>query len=101
MNTEVLGHALGVLNPHHIIGSLFRFECEHGSHERQLVGTILAYEMSDEFPLLLTVSNKRFWGVALTGLVYEDGNWYAWLDKKEESKLNQNQSFVGTLKLLK
>lgn len=92
MNTEVLGHALGVLNPHHIIGSLFRFECQHGSHERELVGTILSYEISDECPLALTVSNRTIWGAELSDLAYSGGKWYARAG---------DDTFVGTLKLLK
>ncbi len=94
MNREVLGQALGVLNPHHIIGSLFRFECQHGSYERELVGTILGYEISDECPLKLTVSNRSIWGAELNGLVYIDGVWHARVD------LDQDK-FKGTLKLLK
>lgn len=95
MNREILGQALGVLNPHNIIGALFRFESPGA---KELVGTILAYEISNESELSLTVSNRVFIGNKLVDIVYTEGVWCARVDQGFPEPAF---GFPGTLKLLK
>lgn len=98
MNKDVLGQALGVLNPHHIIGSLFRFESpqERGVPKIELVGTIVAYEIHKGRSLVLTVSNKTFNIHNLLKITYFDTKWEACYDF-----CGRTEYCEGTLKLLK
>lgn len=67
---------------HQIIGRLYRFRCEHGSHDHTLVGTVQAVEISDEGGLDLYVSNPRFWGKRLISIKHSNGRWMVYVDIK-------------------
>ena len=86
-------------DPKLIIGRLYLFGCEHGSHHHILVGTILAIEISDEAGLELHVTNHQIWGERLISFGHSgDGNkWIAscidikprsWLIKKDAQSMN-------------
>jgi hypothetical protein len=97
MSAALLQEVFGVSSPHQIIGKFFSFKCQHGSHTRELVGQIEAYEISDESPLSLTVSNRHFWGQELFSIKYgHNKKWYAYVNA---SPRDQNL-FEGTLTLL-
>lgn len=63
--------------PHKIVGRLYRFGCEHGSHHHILTGTVHAIEISDEGGFDLYVSNPRFWGERLISIKHSNGKWMA------------------------
>ena len=65
------------LDPSEVVGGLYRFEYEGGSHHIVLCGTIQAIELSDEGGLTLYVSNPRFWGCQLLGIKYSGRRWMA------------------------
>ena len=77
-------------NPGKIIGRVFRFECEHGSHDRVLIGTIQAIEVSDEGGLDLYVSNPYFWGDQLISIKRGKGKWMAYVEA-EEQRLSEKE----------
>ncbi len=71
-------------NPSKIIGRLYRFDCEHGSHDHVLIGTIQAIEVSDEGGLDLYVSNPYFWGDQLISIKRGKGKWMAYIEAEEQ-----------------
>ncbi len=71
-------------NPSKIIGRMYRFDCEHGSHNRVLFGTIRAIEVSDEGGLDLYVSNPYFWGDRLISIKRANGKWMAYVEAEEQ-----------------
>jgi hypothetical protein len=88
-------------DPRKIIGRLYQFGCEHGSHHHILVGTVVAIEISDEGGLQLYVSNPRFWGSQLRSLIYANRKWLARIEQDEEGKrLKERSTFEGEFKLL-
>ena len=68
--------------PSEVVGRLYRFGCEHGSHHHILSGTIQASEVSDEGGLDLYVTNPRFWGKRLISIKNSNGKWMAYVDIK-------------------
>ena len=58
-----------------IIGRIYRFGCEHGSHHHILVGTITAIEISDEGGLELHISNPKVWGKLIKSLRHTKDGW--------------------------
>ncbi len=98
MNVEVLGQAFGTHNPHHIIGSLFRFRLD-GFENTELVGTIRGYQLTNVSELMVTVSNRYYETFELVGLRFSaDGKWYIAADWHLSELKNE---FPGTLKILK
>ena len=77
------------LAPSKIVGRLYRFRCEHGSHYHILAGTIQAIEVSDEGGLDLYVSNPRFWGERLISIMHSNGKWMAYVDIKPREWSNE------------
>lgn len=69
-------------NPSEVVGRLYRFGCEHGSHHHILSGTIQAIEVSDEGGLDLYVTSHRFWGEQLISIKYSNSKWMAYADIK-------------------
>ena len=67
-------------DPSQIVGHLYRFGCEHGSHHHILAGTIQAIEVSDEGGLDLYVTNPSFWGERLISIKRSNGKWMACVD---------------------
>ena len=67
-------------NPRQIVGQLYQFGCEHGSHHHVLVGTVLAIEISDEGGLELHVSNPRFWGKKLISIIHSNSKWMVFVE---------------------
>ena len=53
-----------------LIGRLFTFNSEHGSHHHMLCGTITGINISDEGGLQLSVSIPEIWGKRLKSLIY-------------------------------
>ena len=98
LETELLEVGLPT-DPRQIVGRLYRFGCEHGSHHHILVGTVQAIEVSDEGGLNLYVSNPRFWGMRLISIEYGDGTWYAYVDREGELSL-KIRFFEGEFQLL-
>jgi len=80
---RVLGEAGLGTEPHDVVGRFFQFGWRSGSYHEVLFGTIQALSISDEGGLCLSVSNHRFRGSALLGILYSNDKWYALLDKKE------------------
>ena len=76
-------------DPSQIVGHLYRFGCEHGSHHHILAGTIQAIEVSDEGGLDLYVSNPRFWGERLISINHSNGKWMAYVDIKPREWSNE------------
>ena len=68
-------------DPSQIVGHLYWFGCEHGSHHHILSGTIQAIEVSDEGGLDLYITNPRFWGERLISIKYSN-KWMAYVDAK-------------------
>ncbi|MBX4204859.1 MAG: hypothetical protein KW788_01560 [Candidatus Doudnabacteria bacterium] len=75
------------LGPEPIIGRMFRFGCEHGSHHHILVGTITAIEVSDEGGLQLHVSSPKMWGEKIKGISHTSRGWVLVLDIPHEKLL--------------
>ncbi len=69
------------IDPKKIIGRLYRFESEHGSHHDILVGTIQAIGVTDEGGLDVYVSNPRFFGARLISIKYSNDRWLAYIDE--------------------
>lgn len=63
-----------------VLGKHYLFECEHGSHEEVLAGTIQAISWSDEGGLQLYVTSPRFFGRPLICLRCLNGEWGAFID---------------------
>lgn len=82
-----------------IIGQMYRFECEHGSHHHILVGIIKAIEISDEGGLDLYVTNPRFWGRNLISIMYDNGKWMVYIDYHDEPG-QKKTTFEGNFHLL-
>ena len=68
--------------PSEIVGHLYQFGCEHGSHHHILAGTVQAIEVSDEGGLDFYVTSPRFWGKRLISIKYSNGKWMAYVDIK-------------------
>lgn len=81
LESELRGASLPT-DPHRIVGRLYWFGCEYGSHHHVLVGTVQAVEISDEGGLNLYVSNPRFGGRRLISITYADYAWMAYVDVK-------------------
>lgn len=85
MEKGLISAGLRSSTPQDYIGRKYFFAAEWGSHHQELLGTIEAIETSDEGPLILEVSNRRFWGERLIGLAFDGKNWCAYIDVKEVS----------------
>lgn len=72
--------------PSEVVGRLYRFGCEHGSHHHIFSGTIQAIEVSDEGGLDLYVTNPRFWGKRLISIKHSNGKWMAYVDVKPRER---------------
>lgn len=79
---EALQHAGLPTDPKEIVGRLYRFGCEHGSHHQILCGTICGIEVSDEGGLELHVTNPRFWGAPLISIMYGEAS-HRWVARVE------------------
>lgn len=92
LEAELRGVGLPI-TPHEVVGRLYRFGCEHGSHHHILSGTIQAIEISDEGGFDLYVTNPRFWGRRLISIKYNNGAWMAYVDieplKRTDKELEQ------------
>jgi hypothetical protein len=68
--------------PSEVVGRVYQFGCENGSHHHILSGTIQAIEVSDEGGLDLYVTNPRLWGNRLISIKFSNGKWKAYVDVK-------------------
>ena len=83
-------------DPRQIVGRLYQFGCEHGSHHHILVGTVQAVEISDEGGLDLHVSSPRFWGKRLISINHSNGKWMAYVDVKPREWSDQALERMST-----
>lgn len=85
-------------NPSEVVGRLYRFGCEHGSHYHILSGRIQAIEVSEMGDLILYVTNPRFRSGRLISFKQRgNGEWTAYVDWRNDA----NKSFIdGELELL-
>ncbi len=78
-------------NPREIIGRMYRFECQHGSHHHILVGTITAIYISDEGGLNLHVTNTEIWGQKIRSIIRVANKWalFIYQDKLTEHQMSE------------
>ena len=91
-------------DPRQVIGKLYEFECEHGSHHEILVGTVRAIGISDTGGLNLYVSSPYFFGGPLTSIMYNNGKWMAYVvskplsnDEKERAKFMADGQYEASI----
>lgn len=83
-----------------VIGRVYRFDCEHGSHHHILVGTILAIEVSDEGGLELHVSSPKLWGQKIKCITHTSKGWAVVRHINQEVIPYDQAVFLGEFKLL-
>ncbi len=87
------------LSPHpkYLIGRMFRFASQFGSHHQILVGTITALNVSDEGGLELIVSNTRFWEAPLVSIRKVEEVWGAYAPDTKSA--GSNGFFPGQMQI--
>jgi hypothetical protein len=92
-----------------VIGRVYMFECDNGSHAHFLAGVITAINFSDERGLTFQVSNSTIWGKPLACICYNNGQWAVVidieipknLDEDEAEKAIADRYIYGSFQLLK